>query len=315
MAAWFVHGPMANVVCAASAGSLSEPTDRKIAACEKACDRGSARACVYWDALLNGSFRNDPRILQQAMLTEPPINAPRVADQAGEAAAACDEGDADACGALGDLYDDLKMWAGMLDQEPDTHLARAAFIRGCELGNAHSCTMVGRYDMWAPDKGTAWLMTGCQRGDGRGCDELGHRSERDDPEGAMRMFERSCGLGDWGGCESASLAYRDHDERQSAVMAGRACALGYDDACERAAAYPSDEPLPPDVASGIRNACLAGSQVACYWLGDRLRTGRGLPADPASGLALLARAAPVATSRGWGGHPAETCEPPPPFEY
>jgi len=139
--AWFAWGPLANVVCATAGASLKQPTDTKLWACRRACVRGSARDCVYYDELHNGEIKELQRLLSGPDAA-PPLPAAERADDAERAQNGCNDGDAAACGALGTLY----AYGVAYDPTHDNGRARAAWARACAGGHTPSCTQLRELD-------------------------------------------------------------------------------------------------------------------------------------------------------------------------
>ena len=310
---WFVWGPLANVVCATAGPSLNEPTDTKLWACRRACVRDSARDCVYYDELHNGDIKEMQRLLNASDAAPSPPPRER-ADDAERAQSACENGDAGACGALGVLY----AHGVAFDPMPDSGRARIAWARGCDGGDASSCTHLGELDFISgqPDYARALplLRRGCEGGDGRGCLVLGNAYERGegvpkDGDRSRELYDRSCALGWASGCADASDAFRRSGESDHALASAlRGCLLDDALACDRLLQQASD-PLPARVVEVTERECAADpTGSVCYRLGLRLMKGEGVDRDAARGRAMFLRACHAGTIPASGDAGTGACD-------
>jgi TPR repeat protein len=295
---WFARGPLVDVLCETSGSHLDEPTKTNLRACASACDRGSARYCVFLKDLRNARVHprsSDPR-----------------ADDAEKAQRGCEARDASSCRALGQAYEVTDSFGTLLaaatDPEPSPGRMGRAYARACDLGDGESCLRLSGYEHWDDhDDARAFdfARRACEAGHAQGCYGLGYAYKFGQGVGvddarAEQTWEHACDLGSVDACWARGQDARDaHDAPTALRFRARACVLGgypgvCSDVAEDYAGGSSLPPLPPlDVATvtAIDQACTTGREPeACEPLGVLLVMGRGVPADVPRGRAILAKA-------------------------
>lgn len=133
--------------------------------------------------------------------------------------------------------------------------------------------------------GAARCARACDKGEPAPClwvaqawDEPGPRH---DPERARKLMTRACEGGFPRACASLGLAIADRE--RAAVLLQRSCEAGYGRGCVGYVARVVLERAPFDWAAArpwLERGCRADDALACVALGDLLRTGQGVAADP-----------------------------------
>ena len=206
----------------------------------------------------------------------------------------------------------LRSGEGSRDAALDLH------SRACELGVVMSCREAATIAE-DPQVAERLGVRGCELNDGASCISAGLAREEQGAgaRGAGSMFERACEVEDAFGCLLAGGVAAESDDWGAArVFYSAACALGQEDGCwglatDVASASPEEfsailvvleracggdarqcavlgyflnhhqsDHDPRVSAAYYEQACEAGSQPACGNLATRLRSGRGIVADP-----------------------------------
>jgi TPR repeat protein len=220
------------------------------------CEEGEQRACLGRAYLL---VRHEPRSTAYAQSLEIFVSS-------------CEDEESEACVAgarqrrIGlarrvDAPTQVEMWSSacgffspegcagygeILASNKRTYLdAFTAWTQACNIGDAHSCTELGRLvleghkEPWPGEQPSDdYLSRGCENGDAEGCywlaaDDLPKRGEP--PEAAYIMLERSCEGGFGDGCaELASVHLERRTSFDDEIAAGHldsACESGHYDSC------------------------------------------------------------------------------------
>lgn len=104
-----------------------------------------------------------------------------------------------------------------------------------------------------------------------------------DPGRAHALLARACEDRFFRACADLGLSIADTDPKRSAQLLSRGCEAGYGRACvtyvgrHLLSAPPFDWPA---AAPWLQRGCAADDALACVAVGDLLRTGQGLAADP-----------------------------------
>jgi TPR repeat protein len=215
--------------------------------------------------------------------------------------AACNAKQGAACFMLGNL---LRAEAG------DTAVLEAmtALDSACKLNVASGCATLGTWLLEDPDDGqratraAELLRKACDRGDALGCSNYGAVLEhgigvKEDPAASTHAYEKACRLKDPVACSSAGIAYlKGHgvavDEPRGMKLSEQACAMGSTNACVTVAALDrfgrgGHKRDPKKAATVFEQACAdQRDPVACGSLADMVRTGEGVPRDPARAAQL-----------------------------
>jgi hypothetical protein len=162
----------------------------------------------------------------------------------------CEWLDASSCSNLGRVFD-----AGHgIDQ--DGKRATALFDKGCKLGDAYGCALLG-YGYWFGDNGLPprqdlaleLFERGCDGGSGLGCSGVGTvyneaPGVKRDLKKAMSHLQRGCDLGSPWGCKTLATIYESgdgvpgHVPAEAAALWQKACDLGLQSACGHGAGTP-----------------------------------------------------------------------------
>ncbi|NOY91750.1 MAG: hypothetical protein GXP55_11190, partial [Deltaproteobacteria bacterium] len=136
---------------------------------------------------------------------------------------ACRRGVAPACTAVG------------VDAErarrPRLAPAKAAYERGCEIGDGASCGRLGalltvhpELEAEAPDRPTTLYQRGCELGDAFSCGRQAFERVETDPNGAAPLLEAGCQAGDADACVLfATLHEQSRIEGANPAAAVEAC--------------------------------------------------------------------------------------------
>ncbi len=178
---------------------------------------------------------------------------------------ACDRDHAPACGALGDRL------AGQRGRVPE---AIQVLEKGCNLEDAHACTMLGTLVLDGKHNASISMdidpgevfQRGCDEGDAQACFQLGRTLADGDvatPNSpAFAAYRTACEAGQFAGCEQTGLSHLSLDTHYEAGVA----------------------------ADYFDRACEAGRTDSCRELGLLYRRGRGVERDPKRARQLLVKA-------------------------
>jgi len=232
---------------------------------------------------------------------------------------ACDLGDPAGCNNLGvcNRYGQ----GGAINRAEAIRL----FEQACEEGIPDACRNRGEIEFGpaelTPDKAQArsFFEKACSAGDPEGCHALagmlyhGDGGPRDRPH-ARERFLRNCAEGFIGSCRTAGYFWNSGDTGPVDLLEGekalrKACDAEDSGACMDLAEIWSRRDMPANrrkrVAEGYRKArmllekaCAEGDGDACMEASDLRREGKGGPADPARGDALLADACRAGSGEG-----------------
>ncbi|MCA9652087.1 MAG: SEL1-like repeat protein [Myxococcales bacterium] len=202
---------------------------------QRACAAGVEPSCMLLRTLAGGAT---------AGMMGPPLPG-ELPEAAGDPLAgrgrACDEGEAEACGALAAIHE-----RGGPGIAPDPARALELYRKACTLGSASACSSAAAMEM--------------RKGEGA------------DREAARTAFERACELGDGTGCTNLAGMYLmgdgvPVDQAKAAELNDRACGLQLGIACARLAdAYTKGMGVEPDLERArelAAQACTHGFVPAC----------------------------------------------------
>ncbi|MEQ1571671.1 MAG: tetratricopeptide repeat protein, partial [Myxococcota bacterium] len=163
-----------------------------------------------------------------------------------------------------------------------------AFLRGCTLGAAEGCLLLGDYvDRWGIEhprvvEAENLLLTSCNAGEMRAClgagDLLVRHEPRTDAYGqALLLFDRACDAGLGAACVDGATQRRIGDARKVEAppqqeMWTAACSLHSAPGCAGLGERMSrDKDLWPDAYTAWTKACDLGSPTSCSNLGELVR--------------------------------------------
>ncbi len=207
---------------------------------------------------------------------------------------ACEQYDsADGCHEAGVLL------AG--EDAPDRGRLNALAARACQLATS-TCDLdaylhaTGKGGVKDEVRATASYLRACEAGNALACSSAASRIARGtgvtaDGRRAVAIWERACETGAGADCFEAGLAYRDGelivaDRARALDLFGRGCVRGSAAACEEGAELSLEVAGGADVALALyRAGCEGGRGETCNRLGDVLRDGEGVPADPTAAAA------------------------------
>jgi TPR repeat protein len=271
--AWFIYAPLSDVVCGNANGSLDGHSEIYLRTCTRSCDRGDARSCLYLHDLQQPS--------------SPKYNP--LGDRVARGQNACDTGHACACADIGNLYGKTFDDMGPRTQMIDPGGRELAYLRrACDGGCARGCfSLAYRFDN--RDDQIRLLDRACKGGDAMGCNRLAQTLPDTERDRANKAYVRACELGLVNGCWSAGTT----DAKRMEVLGCRinpgACVQPAWDHFFRADA---DEIAEPELVSAMSSWCgrtERRASQACTCLGEMMVRGKGVPADPAGGNALIDR--------------------------
>ncbi|HVV85043.1 MAG TPA: tetratricopeptide repeat protein, partial [Kofleriaceae bacterium] len=191
----------------------------------------------------------------------------------------------------------------LLADEPAPDRARldALAARACQLSPSacdldaylHATGKTGDKD---EARATASYVRACQAGNGIACSSAASRIAHGtgvaaDGPLAVAIWERGCETGAGDDCYEAGLSYRDGelvpaDHARALDLFRRGCLRGSPDACEEGADLSLAAAGGADAALALyRAGCDGGRGETCTRLGDVLRDGEGVKADPAGAAA------------------------------
>ncbi len=219
----------ASCMLLANAYDTRDMSDLALLNLDQACVLGRADACTEAEARREAAFA--ARTVRECTSDELPIPA--------------------SCVELGRLQQETPVEGSPLDDFD-------AFLRGCELGAAEGCELLGDYvDRWGIDhprvtEAQSRLARSCGTGEVRACLGQAHLLVRHEPRTtaygqALELFASACKAGSAEACVAGARQRRIGDARQTTA---------------------------PDRVTMYGAACDKGSPEGCAGLGDRLADSR-----------------------------------------
>lgn len=214
--------------------------------------------------------------------------------------AACRKGDAEACLAAGQAYENGDgVWI-----VPD--IAFILYGEACELGLGEACRAFHRlansgwgYPEGGVEAGTAMLEKGCDMGDLESCDTLALDLRETDVARSDAILEKACGAGGSEACLSLG-SYLLVGETEADIARGKAilaatCDKGNGAACAKLGDHLALEPGQDrsEVNRYLDRACEAGEDQACDELGQRAWKGADGAPDQALAADYFAKACAI----------------------
>ncbi len=294
--------------------ALPDDAPQTLVDAARACDRGDQAACLTvgaaWrdgDGIARDLDQAD-RVFGEACAAAAPtacvgtsvVALPPGADTALRGVArACDEGNSQACRALGGRY----MRGDGVSADVDRGVA--LYDRACQLGDASTCAELGTLFMLGGtvavdvDRAVPLLRRACESGVASACE----RSEEVRlPAGAPQEVveaARGCDRGASPACITLASAWRDGagvtaDREHAADLFQRACDASNATACmELGSMRHGSGAGAADALEAARlydTACRGGELRACYELGTLYRDGAGVPRNLALAFEYWGRA-------------------------
>jgi|GEM_PF-2716909 len=248
-------------------GGRGRPVDPK--KLEVDCSGGDEKSCYALGALYFSGRGDLPQDYEKAAKFLEP---------------ACRDGQADACGLLGEML--LRPYG--LPQ--DINRGLSLMEKSCDRGGLEGCTMLarvlneGRHKVKDTERAMKLWREGCAKNHAPACTELGnaHLLTKREPSLALERFDRACSLGDGPGCAAMCALLLDEsgiprDEKRASVACANACADDQHGACANLGLllWHSDavKPDPKRGAEKIEAACEGGDAQACVDLAEAQETG------------------------------------------
>lgn len=136
-------------------------------------------------------------------------------------------------------------------KEKKYDIAEGIFSKFCSSGNIEACVKQGQVytdsdSLKNTVKAFSLFKDACDKGSGRGCNQLGVHYMDDGKEATgMEYFKKSCQNGLYAGCRNTAFFYKRGTRKEipqdialAVEFMSKACALGHQDSCEEAERLP-----------------------------------------------------------------------------
>ena len=206
----------------------------------KKCDSGDDSAC----AMLASIYKSHPKLkdLEKYKATTDKLLKLRKS--------ACENGNADKCYFLGEMYDPDDFTSNRLVKE-DTKTSNTFYskfikiaTKSCDKDDFEACYRLstlykdGKGVKQDSKKANEYMNKACDKGYAMTCNYLGQRYERHDPKKSLAYYKKGCALKSADSCSTIGYMYEtgkglEQDNQKAAAAYKIACDFGYQNICKK----------------------------------------------------------------------------------